>query len=265
MRTDTPVIHVADFDVDVVRKDIKNLHIGVYPPCGRVRVAAPAFLDDDAVRLAVVSRLAWIRRKRQQVKEQARQSRREMVDGEAHYVWGRGYRLRVVEDGARRRVELKGNGWLELHVPKGADRDARERRLTEWYREQIKAEIPSIIGKWLPALGVADPAWGVRRMKTKWGTCNPDRRKIWLNLELAKKPSECLEYVVVHEMIHLLERNHTPRFYELMDRFMPSWRRRRDALNREPLADEEWSREEAQRPIPDAVDPASPGRGRSRR
>ena len=234
-------MRVSELDVEVVRKDIKNLHIGVYPPAGRVRVAAPNSLDDEAVRLAVVSRLAWIRRKRHQVQEQARQSRREMVDGEAHYVWGRRYRLRVAEDGGRGRVELKGGDWLELHVPKGADQGTRGRRLTEWYRQQIKAEIPSLVEKWSPVLSVEPPAWGVRRMKTRWGTCNPQRRRIWLNLELAKKPPACLEFVVVHEMIHLLERNHTPRFYELMDCFMPSWRTRREILNREPLGDEDWS------------------------
>lgn len=241
MSTKTPVIQVADFDVDIVRKEIKNLHIGVYPPFGRVRVAAPTSLKDEAIRLAVISRLAWIRKKRKQIVEQARQSRREMTDGETHYIWGRRYRLRVVEDGARRRVDVKENDWLELHVPNGADRDARARRLTEWYREQIKAEIPPVIQEWAPILGVSEPAWAVRRMRTKWGTCKPDQAKIWLNLELAKKPPECLEYIVVHEMIHLIERNHTDRFYALQDRFMPSWRSRREVLNREPLAEEEWA------------------------
>lgn len=244
MPTSSPVIHVADFDVDVIRKEIKNLHVGVYPPFGRVRVAAPEAMDDEAVRLAVVSRLAWIRRKRKQIKAQARQSRREMVDGEAHYVWGRRHRLRVVEDGARRRVELKGD-WLELHVPEGADRDARERRLTAWYREQLKVEIPPIIDEWAPVLDVPAPEWAVKRMKTKWGTCKVDQRRIWLNLELVKKPPECLEYIVVHEMLHLLERNHTDRFYVLQDRFLPSWRSRREVLNNAPLADEEWDIEAA--------------------
>ena len=240
MSTRSPVIQVAGLDVDVVRKEIKNLHIGVYPPFGRVRVAAPTALDDEAVRLAVVSRLDWLRRKRRQISSQARQSRREMVDGETHYFWGRPYRLRVIEDGARRRVELAGRDWMQLHVAEGADRGARERRLTAWYREQIKPEIPALIGKWAPKLDVPEPEWRVKRMKTKWGTCNVDRQRIWLNLELVKKPPECLEYVVVHEMLHLLERNHTDRFYALQGRYLPSWRRRRDVLNGEPLADEEW-------------------------
>jgi predicted metal-dependent hydrolase len=164
-----------------------------------------------------------------------------MVDGETHFVWGQRYRLRVVQDGARRRVDLNGSDWLTLHVPKGADRDARERRLMRWYREQLKAEIPAMVEKWAPRLDVPEPEWAVKRMKTKWGTCNPDAGRIWLNLELAKKPPECLEYIVVHEMIHLLERNHTDRFYNLQDHFLPKWRTHREVLNREPLADEDWS------------------------
>jgi predicted metal-dependent hydrolase len=239
MSTNSPVVHVADLEVDVIRKDIKNLHLGVYPPFGRVRVAAPASFDDEAVRLAVVSRLGWIRKKSKQIQDQARQSRREMIDGEAHYVWGRKYRLRIVEDGARGRVELKGE-WLHLYVPMGAERQARERRLTEWYREQLKTEISPVVERWAPVLGIPEPAWAVRRMKTKWGTCKPDQAKIWINLELAKKPHPCLEYIVVHEMIHLLERNHTDRFYVLQDRFLPSWKTLREVLNGEPLADENW-------------------------
>lgn len=241
MSTSSPVIHVAGFDVDVVRKNIKNLHLGVYPPFGRVRVAAPPALDDDAVRLAVVSRLPWIRKQRKQLQNQARQTRRELVDGESHYAWGRKYRLRIIEDGARRRVTFRGDAWLELHVPKGADRDTRERRLAAWYRDELKTAIPGLITAWASVLEVHEPAWVVRRMKTKWGTCKPNQGKIWLNLELAKKSPECLEYVVVHEMVHLLERNHTERFYDLMNGFMPHWRRHREELNRAPLANEEWT------------------------
>lgn len=252
MSTKSPLIHVSDFDVDVVRKDVKNLHVGVYPPFGRVRVAAPVALDDEAVRLAVVSRLPWIRKSRKQIRDQERQSKREMVDGEAHYVWGRKHRLRVIEDGARQRVNLR-RGWLELHVPAGADRDARERRLVEWYRQELKVAIPSIVERWSPRIDVDPPRWSVRRMKTKWGTCKADQAKILLNLELAKKPPECLEYIVVHEMIHLLEAKHTDRFFELMNRFMPSWRMHREVLNRAPLADEDWSRSEITAELPEAA------------
>jgi predicted metal-dependent hydrolase len=240
MSTSSPVIRVSDFDVDVVRKDVKNLHVGVYPPFGRVRVAAPPQLDDEAVRLAVVSRLAWIQKKRSQVRNQARQSRREMISGETHYVWGRPLRLHVVEDGRRQRPQIRSDRRLELHVRPGAGREARERQLTEWYRRELKEATPPIIGRWAPILEVDRPEWTVRRMKTKWGTCDPDKARITLNLELAKKAPECLEYIVVHEMVHLLEKNHTERYYELMTQYMPNWQLIREELNRAPLAHEIW-------------------------
>jgi predicted metal-dependent hydrolase len=159
MSTSTPVIHVAGFDVDVVRKNIKNLHLGVYPPFGRIRVAAPPALDDEAIRLAVVARLPWIRRQRKQLQSQERQTWRQMIDGETHYAWGRKYRLRVVPDGGRQAVTFKGDGRLELHVASGADRDARERRLMAWYRRELKTAIPGLVTRWAPVLGVDEPAW----------------------------------------------------------------------------------------------------------
>lgn len=242
--TDQPVLRVSGLEVDVVRKDIKNLHVAVYPPLGRVRVAAPESLDEEAVRLAVVSRLSWIRKQRERIWNQARQSRREMVDGETHYVWGRKYRLRVLDGQPRAGVKVTPGGWLEIGVQSGAARDARQRKLERWYREQMKEAVPALIEKWAPTLGVAEPEWRLKRMKTKWGTCDPEKRQIWLNTELAKKPHECLEYIVVHEMIHLLERTHSPRFYELQQQFMPSWRGRRELLNAQPLADEDWGTDE---------------------
>ncbi|MGY1692307.1 M48 family metallopeptidase [Geodermatophilus sp. SYSU D01105] len=240
MSTSSPVIRVAGLDVDVVRKDVKNLHLAVYPPFGRVRVAAPPGLDDDAVRLAVVTRLPWIRKQRQRLLQQERETPRQYVDGETHYVWGRKYRLRVVDDGARQGLVERHGHWLELHSAVGTSRDSLERRLTAWYREELKAAIPERLDHWVPLVGVEAPGWAVRRMKTKWGTCQREQSKIWLNLELAKKPPECLDYVMVHELVHLLERNHTERFFDLMSQLMPTWRTHRDVLNRLPLADEAW-------------------------
>lgn len=242
MTTSSSVIRVSDFEVDVVRKDIKNLHLAVYPPFGRVRVAAPSQLDDDAVRLAVIARLAWVVKQRRKMREQLRQSRREMVNGETHYIWGRPYRLRVLEDGARQPVSITTSGRVELHVPAGADRDARARRLDGWYRRQLKETIPVLVSHWAPLLCIDEPSWGVRQMKTKWGTCKPERRQIWLNLELAHKKRECLEYIVVHEMVHLLERNHTDRFHYLMSEFMPQWMSYREELNEAPLGHQDWIR-----------------------
>jgi len=239
MPTDHETMRIADLEVEVVRKDIKNLHIGVYPPAGRVRVAAPRSMADDPLRLAVASRLTWIRKKRKQIADQPRQGPREMVDGEAHFVWGRRYRLRLIDDRSKRGVELKGD-WLVLYVPEEADRGFRERRLSDWYRGQLKAEVKVAVERWSSTMGVSSPTWKVQRMKTKWGSCNADRGSILVNLELAKKPPQCLEFVVVHEMAHLKHRNHNDAFFHLMDRTLPDWRTRREVLNREPLAAERW-------------------------
>lgn len=230
---------IAGIHVDIVYKSIKNLHIGVYPPEGRVRVAAPLRLNDDAVRLAVVQRLAWIKRQRQQLKNADRQSLREMVSGESHYVWGSRYRLKVVEQPGPAHVEIDGKR-LILYV--SADRDADQRRqlLDKWYRQQLRAVLPELIAYWESKIGVKVARWTIRRMKTKWGSCNPTTGHILLNVELAKKHPESLEYVMAHEMVHLLERGHGDRFIALMDRFLPDWRPRRDALNAAPLAYDVW-------------------------
>lgn len=241
MSTEQSQIVVSNLLVNVVRKDIKNLHLAVYPPDGAVRIAVPHRVADDDVRLAVVSRLGWIRRQRAAFKRQARQSRRDMVTGESHYVEGRRYRILVEEQDARPGVRVKNSTTLELRVRPGADRDQRERVLDQWLRTRLREQIPALIAKWEPVLEVTVGDWGIRKMRTRWGSCNVDARRIWLNLELAKKPSECLEYVLVHEMVHLLERHHDDRFKEYMDRFLPRWRIHRDTLNRMPLRHEDWS------------------------
>ena len=231
---------VGDISVEVVRKRIKNLHLAVYPPDGRVRVSAPMRLDDDAVRAAVISRLAWIRRKRREFARQPRQSRREFISGESHYFEDRRYRLDVVESTGPTCIRLRNNAWLEMRVRPATGRDAREAMLYRWYRTRLRERSPAIIAEWEPRIGVQVTDWRIRRMKTRWGTCNTAARRIWLNSELAKKPLTCLEYVVVHEMAHLVEPSHNERFREVMDRAMPNWSLRAAELNRAHLPDEEW-------------------------
>ena len=233
-------IDIGGIPVEVVRKDIKNLHVGVYPPGGRVRVAAPLRLDDDAVRLAVISRIGWIRRKRSEFEQQDRQSQREFVTGESHYFRGRRYRLKVIEYDGRPGVQVLNNATLGLRIRPGDDRDAREAILHRWYRRQLRDQLPPLLSKWGGKIGVKVAEVRIKKMKTRWGSCNVEDRRIWVNLELAKKPTMCLEYILVHEMVHLLERNHSDRFRDLMDTFMPQWRLHRDALNRAPLAHEDW-------------------------
>ncbi len=226
--------------VEVVRKDIKNLHLGVYPPQGRVRVAVPLHLDDEAVRLAVISRVGWIRKQQKGFERQDRQSEREMITGESHYFQGRRYRLEVIEHDGPASVRLPNNRTLVLRVRPGTGREKREAVLHRWYRRRLRELIPALIAKWEPEIGVTVVEWGIKKMKTRWGTCNTDARRIWLNLELAKKPPSCLEYILVHEMAHFLEHHHNERFRGLMDRFMPQWRLCRDELKQAPLAHEEW-------------------------
>lgn len=239
MSTTNAYLTIRGIGIDVVYKDIKNLHIGVYPPLGRVRVAAPRRLDDGQVRLAVIQRLPWIKRQRAQLRSTDRQSEREMVTGESHYVWGVRRRLKVVERPGRAHVEIDGDR-LILYVP--TDRTVEQRRavLDTWYRTQLREAIPGLISTWESVLDTRVPDWVIRRMRTKWGTCNRETRRLTFNVELAKKHPDCLEYIVVHEMMHYFERNHGERFTKLMDDVMPDWRMRRDRLNDAPLADERW-------------------------
>lgn len=240
MSTASAYMTIRGIDIDVIYKDIKNLHIGVYPPMGRVRVAAPERLNDDHVRLAVIQRLPWIKKQREQMISADRQSEREMVTGESHYVWGIRHRLKIIERPGRAHLEVDGERLL-LYVPSNTTTERRRELLDHWYREQLRRAIPDLIAKWEPKLGVSVPRWSIRRMKTKWGSCNRETGHIWFNVELAKKHPDCLEYIVVHEMTHHLERNHSERFTKLMDKHMPDWRSRRDQLNDAPLAVESWT------------------------
>ena len=240
MTTEQGVIDVNGLAVEVVRKNIKHLYVGVYPPGGRVRVSAPLRIDKDAIRLAVISRLGWIRKRQAQFERQERQSEREYVSGESHYFEGRRYRLDVIEQNSPPAVLLLNNTTLALSVRSGTDRSQREATLDRWYRGQLRDRLPVLVEKWEQKIGVQANEVRIRKMKTRWGTCNSRARRIWLNLELMKKPASCLEYVVVHELVHLLERKHNNRFRELMDKYMPQWRSHRDELNRAPLANANW-------------------------
>jgi Predicted metal-dependent hydrolase len=234
-------INVNGLVVDVVRKNIKNLHLGVYPPEGKVRVAAPLRVDDEAVRLAVISKLYWIKRKQGEFQTQNRQSAREYVSRESHYYLGRRYLLNVVHHKGPNKVVVRNKRMLDLFVRDDADENQREKVLVEWYRKELKKQIPPLIEKWEKVIGVKVDSWGVKKMKTKWGSCNTEASRIWLNLELIKKSSHCLEYILVHEMVHLLERKHNDNFKDLMDSLMPHWRLYRDELNRMPLVHENWT------------------------
>lgn len=241
MTIETRKLTVGGVRISVVRKPIKNLHLGVYPPGGRVRVAVPLAVSDAAVRVAVIRKLRWIQRQQAAFHGQARESEREMVSGESHYFLGRRYRLEVVYADAPPRVSLRGGRRMELRVRTGADAASRQWVLHRWYRQRLRELVPPLIEKWQLALGVELADWGIKAMKTKWGSCNPRAKRIWLNLELAKKPLSCLEYLVVHELAHLLVRNHDARFIALMNLHLPRWRQHRATLNAAPLSHAEWT------------------------
>jgi len=236
---DTTLV-VSGIPVQVVRKAIKNLHLSVCPPDGHVRLAVPLHMTDDNVRLAVITRLSWIKKQQANFQAQPRQSEREIVTGESHYVFGKRYRLEVIERRGRHEVIIKNNSTLQLFVNPSTSTQPRALVLTEWYRQQLKARIPDLLTHWEPLVGRQVSDWGIKKMKTKWGSCNISQRRIWLNLELAKKPIECLEYVMVHELVHLLERHHSDRFKAYMDKYLPQWQRCRDILKREPLGNDNW-------------------------
>lgn len=232
-------LDLGGLSVDVVFKDIKNVHLSVYPPTGRVRISAPERMNLDAIRLFAISKLDWIKRQQTKLQAQERETPREYLDRESHFLWGKRYLLRVLEIDAAPAVHLNP-GKMLLRVRPRTSEDKKQAIVAQFYREQIRVVVPSLVAKWASAMGVTVERFYVRQMKTKWGSCNPRARAIRLNTELAKKPKHCLEYIVVHEMVHFFDRHHGDRFVSLMDRFMPHWRFHRDELNRHPLAHEYW-------------------------
>lgn len=231
--------HLGEIPVEVVLKSIKNIHLSVHPPRGRVRIAAPLRMELDTIRVFALSKLDWIKRQQKKLRGQARQAPLEYLERESHYVWGKRYLLKVLEHDVPPRVMTK-HSTLVLQLRPGADDLKKQSVLDEWYRQQLKDEASALIQKWALHMGVAEPTLTVRKMKTKWGSCTPAARHVLINLDLAKKPRECLEYIVVHELVHLLEPSHNSRFIALMSQFMPKWRFYRDELNRLPLRHEDW-------------------------
>ena len=232
-------VQLGNITADVVLKDIKNVHLSVYPPNGRVRIAAPARMSLDTIRVFAISKLSWIKQQQKKLREQERETPRVYLNRESHYLWGKRYLLTVQEKDRAPSIELRHRRIL-LSVRPGASVERNQELFEVWHREQLKNAVLPLLAKWQPLMGVTVSRVFVQRMKTKWGSCNPTARHIRLNTELAKKPQECLEYIVVHEMAHLIEPTHTQRFIALMDRFMPKWQFYRGVLNRLPVRHETW-------------------------
>jgi len=229
-------MRVDGFLVEVTRKKIKHFHLRVHRLDGQVRVSAPRDMTERAIRSMIVSRLDWIREKHKRAKALKPGPPPEYVSGERHWFQGRPYELKVLERGGPGRVYADGGRVLAMQIKPGSGASKRRAVLEDWYRSHLRSAVPELVGRWEPALGVEVAEWRIKRMKTRWGTCNPVARRIWLNLALAKQPPACLEYVVVHEMVHLLERGHNTRFYAYLDRFLPGWRAHREALHRAALS-----------------------------
>lgn len=232
-------IELGGITLDVVRKDIKNVHLSVHPPTGRVRIAAPQRMSLETLRLFAIGKLGWIRQQQKTMREQERESPREYLDRESHFVWGKRYLLKLVEVEAAPGVELQ-HSRLVLRVRPGTDQRARDAIVAGWYRQLLRAAVPPLIAAWEQRLKVTVNGFYVQQMKTRWGSCKPAAGTIRLNTELAKKPRECLDYVVLHEMAHLIEPAHGPRFVALMDRHMPGWPGTRKLLNQLPARHERW-------------------------
>lgn len=232
-------IQLGEIDVDVLHKDIKNIHLSVYPPTGAVRISAPLRMDLDTIRVFALSKLEWIRKQQKKLQEQERETPREYLDRESHYLWGKRYLLKVVEKESAPSVNLT-HSEMVLQVRPGANARKRGTVLSEWYRSQLKEAISPLALKWEKRIGVNTARMIVQKMKTKWGGCNPGSGIIRLNLELAKKPPECLEYIVVHELLHLIEPTHNSRFVMLVEQHLPKWKFYREELNRLPVRHENW-------------------------
>jgi predicted metal-dependent hydrolase len=233
-------LRLGEIAVDVVLKDLKNVHLSVYPPTGRVRISAPRRMSLDTIRVFAIAKLGWIKQEQKKLRGQERETPREYLDRESHYVWGKRYLLKVIEEPSAPKVQLVHSKMI-LRVGPGTGRDTKQDIVAQWYREQIKAAVPNLISKWEPMTDAKVKRVFVQKMKTKWGSCNPSTCSIRLNTDLAKNPRECLEYIVLHEMVHVLEPTHNVRFVALMDRLMPQWRRCREQLNQLPVCREKWT------------------------
>lgn len=240
MSIDNSHIRVSDISVELFRKDVKNYHLSVNPPDGKVRMTIPRKVTDDNARLVIIRKLGWIKKQQDIFRNQVRQSAREFVSGETHFLWGKPYLLEVVYRYGKHEIIVKNNTHLQMFVRPGTSLANRNLVMSNWYRRHLKDQIPLMLQKWEPVVEVRADDWGVKKMKTKWGSCNIAAKRIWLNLELAKKPINCLEYILVHELVHLLERHHNDRFRSFLERFMPHWKLHKSVLNSAPLAHEEW-------------------------
>ena len=233
-------IELGDICLDVLHKDIKNVHLSVHPPQGRVTISTPLRMDMDTIRMFAISKLSWIKKHQNKFRSQVREAPRECITRESHYYLGKRYLLRVIELDVPPKVIIK-HDIMEMYIRPNTGIKKRQEILDKWYRQELKGIIPEIIDRYEKLMDVKVNQFGIKKMRTRWGTCSRIAKRIWLNLELTKKPKEYIEIIVVHEMTHLLERRHNERFVAFMDHFLTKWRFYKEGLNRIPLRHESWS------------------------
>jgi predicted metal-dependent hydrolase len=233
-------LQLGSVEVLVVRKKVKNLHLSVLPPSGRVRVTSPESMNDDAIRTLISTRLPWIKKQQTKFTGQERQTPRKYASGESHYFFGKRYRLDVIYKDESPRVFIKGKNKIILQVRPKSSKEKRQEVLSQWYRGELHKVIEELMTKWQKKMSVHASSWSIKQMKTRWGTCNHKRARILLNLELAKKPIPCVEYVVVHELVHLIEKRHSEKFTALMTKFLSKWKSLKEELNKFILSYEVW-------------------------
>ena len=226
---------IGGIEIEILKKNnLKNLYIRIIPPKGDVKVSVPSTCSDEEIRNVVLKKIPEITKSREKFQKQPRQTKREYVSGESYYLWGKPYRLEVIYGNKKSEVK-KTPRKIVLKVPEGTGISKRELIITEWYRAEIKRVLEIVSKKCEKNTGLKANEYRVKNMKTRWGTCNIDKKRIWINLQLAKKPMECLEYVLTHELVHLIEKNHTNRFHALVEEFYPTWKEARKLLSKMPL------------------------------
>lgn len=227
-------ITIANIEIELTFKSIKNIHLSVHPPMGNVTVSAPLHVDKDIVKVFLIGKLGWIRKERTKFLNQPREAEKLFISRESHYFFGKRYLLNAVDNTLSTKVVLKHNG-IDLVTPSNSSIEYRQKVLYNWYRRELRKVLGEMINHWEVRMNVRSESFGIRKMKTKWGSCNNKDGNLWFNIELVKKPKVCIEYIVVHELVHLLERNHNKHFVLLMNRFLPDWKERKRQLNELPL------------------------------
>ena len=240
MNLQDETIEVSTLKVEVRKRNVKSLRIGVFPPNGSVRVTAPIRYDSNLIESVILKKMTWIKRQQENLKKQERLTPREAVSGESYFYKGRKYRLFVVEGSRRGRLTVKNSSRMELSISKDVKNSSRQAVIESFYRKELKKELDFLVPKISGEMGLKVERYSIRKMKNRWGSCNPSKKQITINLELIKKNPACLNYIIVHELVHLMELSHNQRFKEIMDKHLPNWRHIRDLLNSSPLAHADW-------------------------